>query len=149
MAVLEAEIHYLNSAVWFKFLHVFLIHFLRESCFSTGIFETSSKHVLAHHVKTRQIYISNPALNVISQLISREAITIQLPVTTNYISVGTKEFLARRQNFAQLYYKLFQVVSFQNNDSRSIFSGGPFDEGCFSFPRDQQSDACFAHTIYY
>ena len=53
ISVLQAEICKLYSAVCLKFLHVFYTQFLRESCFSTGVFETSSRWVRGDDLKTK------------------------------------------------------------------------------------------------
>ena len=54
ISVLEAEISKLNSAVCLKLLHVFYTQFLREGCFSTGIFQTSSRRVRGDDQKTKE-----------------------------------------------------------------------------------------------
>ena len=54
MYVVEPEIRKLNLAVCLKFLHVFYTPLLRESCFSTGIFERSSGHVRGDDLETKE-----------------------------------------------------------------------------------------------
>ena len=54
ISVSETEICELNLAVCLKFLHVFYTLFLRESCFSTGIIETSSRRVRGDDLKIKE-----------------------------------------------------------------------------------------------